>query len=506
MCTAIRRCPHSQPASSLALFDWLSSHFNPAPLIATVVSSSHRPLTTAALASSPTLSVPSSRSVHLSISQHRRLPSYPSDDTGRVTSAVLERSALKRSRTPPHVASPSHLSPSELRALSEAAVRERRRRLSARHRELSFLRKAPLLASSLPPSLAHIAPALPRTDFSYSWPCLSFRPVPAHRRPSAQPAFESGRQTSYERQLRARKAEKNGAIDQLKQTINRLQTTAIGADKEGEKKETYDECLEAVKRTRQLYSPLLTSNDYYAMIHATGLCMHDRLLARLLEDAAIAGARLPSELFARLLQLLAPVDNIAAVRCVVVAVHEFFRQQLVRCNEVDGGGSDGSRGDWQRLPLSADQYARVLQAVSRTSASHLLQPLLHAFRHSSRGRQRNAPQACTVVLPALRSLSHHQQHGTLLSLSSALLQWEALGDDSELWGGSQLSDVCEVLQLHFGSLLAEQRVVDEPCRSIVAAVPESWRLHLPSQTELWAAVPSLRQYLSVGESQPQSGI
>jgi len=309
----------------------------------------------------------------------------------------------------------------------------------------------------------------------------------------------------YERQLRERKADKNKAVTALKQRITALHNSPITAADEGQNKQPYESCLEAVKHIRQLYSPLLTSLDYYTLIHAAGLCVHERLLARLLEDAGIANVRLPSELFARLLQLLAPLDNPAAARCVVVVAHEYFRQQHVRSGDGTSGSAEGSRGDGQRLPLSAEQYGHVLHTVSRTSCTHLLLPLLHAFRHSSRRSREDIPLVCATVLPALRHLSQQQQHETLLSLSSAVLQWEvheAWSGESgrEVWGGSQLSDACEVLQLHFDALASASSslFVDSSgrARSVSVAVPDSWRTHLPPLSELCDVVPSLRQYLS----------
>ena len=551
MCTVVRRYSQPHTVSSVALYDWLLTHFHPAPCIRRSDTCARRSLTTAALDNRPTSSFPSTRSVHVSLALSTRLTSYPSDDGTHTTSALPGRPAPSRSRRLPHVPSRPHLPPSELRALKEAAVRERRRRLAARHKELSFLSKAPLLASALPPSLANIAPALPRTDFSYAWPSLAFHRIPPKQQsqpqPAQQPAYESVRQSEsylrglYERQLRERKADKNKAITALKQRINTTHNTASTAEQDN--KQPYSECLEAVKHIRQLYSPLLTSHDYYTVILAAGLCMHERLLARLLEDAGIANVRLPPELFARLLQLLAPVDSTAAVRCVVVVAHEYFRQQHVRRSEVDERGGDGSRREWQRLPLSAEQYGSALRAVSRTSSTHLLLPLLHAFRQSSSRARENIPLVCTTVLPALRQLSHHQQHETLLLLSSAVLQWDvvlAAESQREMWSGPQLSDVCDLLELHFGSLSAEAALHESsqpPAASqfqqqksassfaqmdnqgassfspssgrpwpMSIILPESWRAHLPPLSELCTAVPSLHQYsrylsLSAGQSQ-----
>ena len=536
------RCSRPQQVSGAALYGWLLCHISPAPRITAAVSSSrHRSQRSAAFAARPALHSSWNRSIHLSSAQRSRLPSYPSNDAKREPSAAHGLSAPRRSRRVPQAVLRSHLPPSELRALNEAAVRERRRRLAARHKELSFLSKAPLLASALPPSLANIAPALPRTDFSYAWPSFSFHRVPSLQQPESlsaeqsPTAFESVRQSQahvsgrYERQLRERKADKNKAIAALKQLVGIAPNRALTAAEED--REAYDACLEAVKSIRQLYSPLLTSHDYYTMVHAAGLCTHERLLARLLEDAGIASVRLPSELFARLLQLLAPIESSAAVRCVVVVTHEYFRQQHVRRSEAGSGGNALNRGDWQRLPLSAEQYSRVLQVVSRTPSTHLLQPLLYAFHHSSGRAREDIPLVCTTVLPALQQLWQQRLPDTLLALSSALLQWKAASVEWEKWSGPQLSAACDVLQLHFSALLPDSQVDLLASRArpagqsdssvagdsqhtlhasshrttadVSVTLPDAWRVHLPPLSELCAMVPALGQHLSLDDAAPK---
>ena len=441
------------------------------------------------------------RSVHLGRAPPRRPLSYPSNEGKRVQSSpTLAQSASR-----------PHLPPSELRALNEAAVRERRRRLAARHKELSFLSKAPLLASSLPPSLATTAPALPRTDFSYQWPSLAFQRIPLKQRvqPTEQPAYESVRQAShlrgeYERQLRERRGEKNKAVARLKQLINPPHDKATLAGEAD--RQRYGECLEEVKRIRQLYSPLLSSLDYYTLIAASGLCVHERLLDRLFEDAGIAKVQLPTELFARLMLLLATDASPAAVRCTTVVAHEFFRQQHMQLSKAAARGASeavkGRRDNWQRLPLSAAQYGLVLLAVSKSSSTHLLLPLLDTFRYSNRRAQEHIPLVCATVLPALRQLSQQQHLETLLSLSSAAMRWEVVASsqsDSEAWEGSELSDVTELLQLHFGALLAAA-VADESGRPLPVALPEAWLAHLPPPGELCSRAPALQQYRTASDA------
>ena len=486
MSAASHHCSHSHSRGSVALYHWLVSHFRPTPAVfqATTVPSSCRSLTTVSIAPPSASTCPSSRSVHLSLSQPRRLPSYPLD----------EPTVPKRRRSPlPPSAAPPTLSPSELRTLSERSVREHRRRLAARHKELGFLSKAPLLAAALPQSIAHCAPALPRSDFQYAWPSSTFQRVAVHQpltaQSSAQPAYESSRTVtlgSFERQLRMRRSEKNAAIDTLKQiTNNNQRSQPLAADVD---RQAYADCVDAVKLTRQLYSPLLSVKDCYTMCVATALCLHDRLLARLLEDAHIAGMQLPAELFARLLQLFAPLDSPAAQRGVVVVAHEYFTH---------AGGGRGEASS-KRLKLSAEQYSRVFQSVSHTSSTHLLLPLLQAFRQSST-KARDVPQVCVAVLPALRYLSQQQQHDVLLSLSSAVLHWDVLGEAAEMWSGTHLSAVCELLQLHCSSLRSVP--ISTAQRTLPMVVPQSWQTHLPSQTELCELVPSLEQHVVVDNEQ-----
>ena len=344
-----------------------------------------------------------------------------------------------------------------------------------------------MLADSLSPSFAHLAPTLPRAGFQYSWPSPSFRPVPVtkstpHSALQLQPAaYESNPRTAaqYQQVLRERKANKKAVIDTVKQLINSRHNKVLTAELD---QQAYSECVEAVKLARQLYSPLLSAKDYYTLSVATALCLHDRLLARLLEEAHIAGVALPSELFARMLQLLTPLDSNPAVRCVAVVVQEYFTQYCVGRGKADSNSAQIGEGGWRLLRLSAEQYGRILLAVSRTSSIPLLLPLLDAFRHGS-NRPREVPLTCTTLLPALRYLWQQRQHETLLSLTSAVLQWEVVDEASVLWSGSQLSAVCELLELHFGSLRDASAVSEFP-RLLPSGVPDSWLSHLPPQTEL----------------------